>query len=157
MKNLSEQLLSAANSVLNEAREPKKPLFNVGDEVGLASDYTSFTHHHSPGKVVKTNAHGHTIVSYGHKDNEGKEITHTYDMRGRPLKDEYSNKRIISRADWDAGKKKEDEQKERNKDLSSISELVAGHRNGFGNHSKLSKEHAARIKELVDKHTSHED
>lgn len=42
---------------------------------------------------------------------------------------------------------------ERTTDLNSISDAINMNKNGYGHHKKLSKEHAAHIKSLLDKHT----
>lgn len=152
--DLSKQLLEAAANVLTEE---KKPLFNVGDEVALANHYGYSTRYHSPGVVVKTNKHGHTIVDHGHKNINGEPDHVKYDHRGSKLNSNYSHDSLISKAEYDKGVARTNEKHERNRELSSVAELINSHRNGFGDHGKISKEHAKMIHDIITKHTQTED
>lgn len=142
----TEQVLIAeAYANLNEAKEAP---FKEGDRVMTVTHSSWYSQYRYPGKVVKTNKFGHMHVEYDHQPG----VHHIFGA-DRYLRDGFKRNKLVPEHEGIAHNKKQDERRERNHDLNSVSELIAGHKNGFGDHSKLDKETADKIHELIKKHT----
>jgi len=152
-----QSIIEAYEGILFEGKEA---MFKVGDKVGVGnydSHYTGW-YGQDTGTVTKVNAHGHHTVQFDNRksaDDQTKQYTEQFDHRGRSRK-EYSRSEIIPIEQHEKNKKESFDRAERANDYTKVGELIAGHRNGFGHYSKLSKEHAELIKSMVDKHTATE-
>jgi len=156
MIDTKTQLTSIQEAYMGVITEGKEAKFKVGDKVGIGgkgswSSYRPI----DTGKVTKVNANGHHTVEYDtHKsmDEPTKPRTEQFDYTGEN-RNAHSGTSIIPLEQHENYIKDTNDRNIRARDLSSISELINGKRNGFGDYSKLSKEHVAHIKSLLDKHT----
>ena len=149
-------IIEAYARVISEAKESK---FKVGDRVGVGShsswgDWNA----HDTGTVTKVNGHGHTTVQFDKRksaDNPESPYHEVFDHAGYSKK-QYSSQRLVPIEQHERAIKARNDHAERSADFGKISELISGHRNGFGQYSRLSKDHADLIKSIVDKHTEFE-
>lgn len=143
-----QTLIAEAYTALNEAKEAP---FKEGDRVMTAKIVGGWSRHYSnPGKVVKTNKFGHMHVEYDHEP--GVHRIFGSDGRARGDSSMYGQHLVPEQEGVEQNKRKE-AANERRRDLKSVHDLIDGHRNDFGDYSKLDKETADKIHELIKKHT----
>lgn len=151
----TELLYEAYLQVVNEAAAPK---FKVGDQVGIGAHGTYY-YGHDTGTVTKVNKFGHHTVEYHNRksaDDASKPLVKTFDAAGKS-RDQYSDQRIIPKADHDSAVKQVADLQERSRDLHSVAKHLDDHRLGSGHYAKLSPMAAKHMKEMIDKHTSSEE
>jgi hypothetical protein len=156
MNDTKTQLDSIQEAYMGVITEGKEAKFKVGDKVGVGnnSDWSKY-HPYDTGTVSKVDKRGQHTVEYDNiKSMDNPETSHTgqFDHTG-VSKIQHSGLKIIPLEQHENHIKDTNNRNTRAKDLSSIAELINGKRNGFGDYSKLSKEHATHIKSLLDKHT----
>jgi hypothetical protein len=139
--------------VITEGKETK---FKVGDKVGIGSNGSWGSYRPvDTGTVTKVSSSGNHTVDYDTRksmDEPTKPRTEQFDYTG-VNRNTHSGTSIIPLEQHENHIKNTNDIQVRAKDLSSIAELINGKRNGFGDYSKLSKEHVDHIKSLLDKHT----
>lgn len=154
MKN-SDRIFKAYLQVVNEAAEPK---FKVGDQVGIGSSPGHGYVGNDTGTVTKVNKFGHHTVEFHNiksPEDASKPLTQQFDSAGKS-RNQYSYQRIIPKVEHDALIKTQNDKRERNADLNSVIEHINDHRLGGSGFAKISKESAAHIKAMIDKHTAEE-
>lgn len=154
-KQLQESIFNAFVNVINEAATP---MFKVGDKVGIGEhgSYASGYHAHDTGTVTKVNKFGHHTVQYDNRksaDDASKPLEGSFDASGKSRR-EYSKVRLTNLSNHNEMVKAVQDKQERSKDLHEVAQHLQDHRLGTGHFAKLSPSAAARMKELIDKHTS---
>ena len=154
-KTQLELIQEAYFGVITEGKEAK---FKVGDKVGIGRWGNISYLPNDTGTVKKVSSHGKHTVEFDNRkssDNPDQKYTEVFDHTGGSTRDINQSlaHKIIPLEDHNKHIKDAQDKNERKNDLNSIGDLLNGHRNGFGHYSKLSKEHAAHIKSLLDKHT----
>lgn len=116
----------------------------VGDRVGAVRYGRNYIAEHFFGQVVKINKHGHVHVQPNAW--KGHEAPVVFDKRGdERTATKYSSAfRLLACEDLEQRIAKQNEQRERNSKWNAferkVSELMQGHRNGYGDVSTLSLE-----------------
>lgn len=149
-KTQLELIQEAYFGVITEGKEAK---FKVGDKVGIGIHVRTGEYHpENTGVVSKVDKHGQHTVDFDSK-NPGSGYKELFHHDGCSSIPGMSHRRIVP-IDYHASSiDNRNNQHTRNNDLDSVSSMLSGRKNGFGAHPKLSKEHAAHIKSLLDKHT----
>lgn len=148
-----QTIIEAYETILAEGKEAK---FKVGDKVGIGSTHGGSEYYgHDTGTVTKVNANGYHTVQFDTRksaDDNVSPYTEIFNHQGQSKK-QYSGQKIIPLQDHNDELARQKDQRERNADLSSVASHLSGLRNGFGNHSKITKAHSEFMKALIDKHT----
>jgi hypothetical protein len=146
-------IIEAYEGILSEGKEAK---FKVGDKVGIGNDNGWGVYHgNDTGTVTKVNGHGHHTVVFDKRksaDDHTTPYTEVFDHEGKSKK-QYSAQKLVSLDQHNKDETDRKNQIERNADLTAIGRHIEGLRNGFGNHSKITKAHSEFLKSLIDKHT----
>lgn len=156
------QIYEAYLQVVTEEVMPK---FKVGDQVGVGShghlnqyDYSA----HGTGKVVKVHKNGDHTVELDNPPTPGVvyhgKVTKNFDHTGKS-KLPYDHAKLSTIEDHHKMIKAVADKRERAEDLRSIrthldSHYVGAPGSGSTTYTKLSKESAAHMKAMIDKHTA---
>lgn len=160
MSDIKSQLEAIQSIYENIITEAIKSKFKVGDKVGVGAFSTHDPMRYSPhdtGTITKTEKGVHHVTfdnvmdrsSYFPADHTP--ATHRFDGGGTSTSQ--PNVRMIPIEDHDAKVKKIDDDSIRNRDMNTVVDHLTASRNGHGAFPKLTKDHVATIKALLDKHT----
>lgn len=152
MTDSRTQLSSIQEAYMSVLTEGKEAKFKVGDKVGIGIHLRAGEYHpENTGVVSKVDKHGQHTVDFDSK-NPGSVYKELFDHSGSSSIPGMSHRRIVPIDYHTSSIDNRNNQHTRNRDLDSVSNMLSGRKNGFGDHSKLSKEHVAHIKYLLDKH-----
>jgi hypothetical protein len=157
MKTQNQIIQEAYELILSEGVEPK---FQVGDKVGIGnqSNYDPLAYlAMDTGTVKKIDKLGNHHVEFDNRkgnqnfDSEPKPLVHKFDAAGKSTTAAGLN--IVSAADHAQKITTGAEARQRQFDMESLTREISGLKNGFGHYPKLQKDHVARLKDILDKHT----
>lgn len=153
MNDTKTQLDSIQEAYMGVITEGKEAKFKVGDKVGIGIHLRTGEYHpENTGVVSKVDKHGQHTVDFD-SNKPSSVYKELFDHTGSSSIPGMSHRKIVQIDYHTSSVDNRNNQHTRNSDLDSVSGMLSGRKNGFGDHPKLSKEHAAHIKSLLDKHT----
>jgi hypothetical protein len=156
MTQRNTSIQEAYEGIISEGITPK---FKTGDRVGIGGEgnYDPMNFQAiDTGTVAKVDRLGNHHVEFDNKkssDDHTKKLTHKFDSMGMSANQGIRGLKIIPIDDYEKKLATVQDNHVRRHDLTNVIEQIAGMKNGFGNFPKLSKDHAEKIKSLLDKHT----
>jgi hypothetical protein len=157
MQDTKTQLDSIQEAYMGVITEGKETKFKVGDKVGIGAEgkYDPVNYQSvDTGTVSKIDKLGNHVVMFDNRksnDSPVDNLTHKFDSLGMSISGH--GLKILPIEEHEKRASISHENDGRKNDISHIVSQLTSLKNGYGNYSKLSKEHVAHIKSLLDKHT----
>lgn len=162
MADLKLQLEAIQDIYTNIILEKVESKFKVGDKVGIGGMQDHDPMNYKPldtGVISKTERGVHHVTfdnmrehTYFPADKDKTpNIVHKFGANGKSTTE--NSVRIIPMEDHTKRVTTFEENRVRKDDLNGITHQIQNMRNGYGNYAKLSKDHVATIKAILDKHT----
>lgn len=150
-----DSIQEAYMGVITEGKDLESK-FKVGDKVGIGYYHSSGLW--TPDDTGTVKKIGNSGLNHVEHDTRKSYDNHVAPFEGKFRADgtavfAATKRKIIPIETHNKHINDQKELQERTTDLNSISDAINMNRNGYGHHKKLSKEHVAHIKSLLDKHT----